>query len=143
VELVKKDNLIVNMPTGDSRPKFSPQILGWVLNGFYQNSEIRHSCFHKRDLKRSPTGGVFGIDLTVLALTTGTGKTLIAILAMDFFRGTCPDKTVLFMAPTQALADQQAEFCRTFSSTQPSVAVLYGRKMDDWNGERCGPRGNT
>ena len=75
---------------------------------------------------------------TIVNMPTGSGKTLVAILAIDHFRRTYPQKKILFIAPTQALADQQADVCRRDSSTKPSVVTVYGQSIDAWDSERCG-----
>lgn len=44
---------------------------------------------------------------TILSLPTGTGKTLVAVLAVDYFLRVHPDLAVVFIAPTVVLVSQQ------------------------------------
>jgi hypothetical protein len=81
------------------------------------------------------------VDLLTLRLCHPRGcKTLVAVLVLDFYLGSLPDRKVVFVAPTQLLCLQQEEYIKrhTRLSPPPSVAVLIGRDMDSWDATRCG-----
>jgi len=69
---------------------------------------------------------------TIVSLPTGAGKTLVAVLSIDFFLSRPGAKKVMFVVPTTVLVKQQAQYCRDRCETRRSVAELSGTKMDAW-----------
>mmetsp|Transcript_34133 Transcript_34133/g.55711 ORF Transcript_34133/g.55711 Transcript_34133/m.55711 type:complete len:109 (-) Transcript_34133:26-352(-) len=69
----------------------------------------------------------------ILSARTGSGKTLVACLAIDHFLELDEEKHVLFVVPTRALVGQQAryikEHCRVSVGTP---ATLCGNEMESW-----------
>lgn len=63
---------------------------------------------------------------TIVNMPTGTGKTLVAVLAIDNFR---KYGKAIFLVPTRSLVSQQANYIRTHSSSPITVAELQGVSM--------------
>ncbi|CAE8647280.1 unnamed protein product [Polarella glacialis] len=75
---------------------------------------------------------------TIVNMPTGTGKTLVSVLAIDHFRTA---GKVLFIVPTRPLVEQQANYIRKhgkhIGGAPPSVEELSGAQTDhlsalDW-----------
>mmetsp|Transcript_12026 Transcript_12026/g.22810 ORF Transcript_12026/g.22810 Transcript_12026/m.22810 type:complete len:618 (+) Transcript_12026:207-2060(+) len=69
---------------------------------------------------------------TLLSLPTGTGKTFVAVLAVDHYLRVRPDLAVVFIAPTRVLVSQQAAYLREKCASRPKIMELVGREMDSW-----------
>ena len=59
---------------------------------------------------------------TVINMDTGGGKTLIAVIVMDFFLS-INNKAVCFVVPTRALVSQQAQYLRDNCKTRNGKPV--------------------
>lgn len=71
---------------------------------------------------------------TIVNMPTGTGKTLVAVLAIDHFR---TSGRIIFLVPTRPLVLQQAEYIRKNCARTMSVKELQGAQTDhlsaaDW-----------
>eukprot|EP00906_Rhabdomonas_costata_P003335 RCo005099 len=76
----------------------------------------------------------------ILNAPTGSGKTLVAVLAVDYFLRVKPHQRVLFVVPTRPLVNQQAEYLRRESRlpSPPAVAELAGgRSMGAYDWKQC------
>ena len=76
---------------------------------------------------------------TLVSLPTGMGKTLIAARLIETYLKQSKGK-VLFIVPTRALVEQQAQYCRDHTEPSPVVAELSGNSFDSWSRadwERC------
>jgi superfamily II DNA or RNA helicase len=62
----------------------------------------------------------------------GKGKTLVAVMAMDHFLLHSDGKLAIFVVPANALASQQASFCKA-QSLFPSVISLTGESTQGWS----------
>ncbi len=60
---------------------------------------------------------------TLIVLPTGLGKTVIALMLIEYFKKLYPNKKVLFLAPTKPLVHQHAEFLRKYSDLDPTKIV--------------------
>ena len=60
----------------------------------------------------------------IVHLPTGTGKTHIAVLAIDHFLAASPGRAVAFIVPTRNLVLQQASYCRQHCRAQPRPRVV-------------------
>jgi len=66
---------------------------------------------------------------TILVMPTGTGKTLVAIKAIDHVRTISKGK-VLFLVPTRALAEQQSRIVLEECEDNLTVATLVGQVQE-------------
>uniref|UniRef100_A0A7S1AC91 RNA helicase n=1 Tax=Noctiluca scintillans TaxID=2966 RepID=A0A7S1AC91_NOCSC len=64
---------------------------------------------------------------TIINMPTGTGKTLVGVLAIDHFRGR---GKVMFLVPTRPLVTQQANYVREHCARPTAVAELQGAQTD-------------
>mmetsp|Transcript_87212 Transcript_87212/g.182516 ORF Transcript_87212/g.182516 Transcript_87212/m.182516 type:complete len:833 (-) Transcript_87212:565-3063(-) len=69
---------------------------------------------------------------TIVNMPTGTGKTLVAVKAIDHFRKT---GKALFLVPTRALVSQQAQYVRDNAAEPILVKELSGAATDNMSGE--------
>ncbi|TFG13355.1 DEAD/DEAH box helicase [Candidatus Thorarchaeota archaeon] len=82
-------------------------------------------------------------ESTLVVLSTGLGKTIIAVLVAAKVLSKDSDAKVLFLAPSRPLADQQARFLkRTLDIDNDQIACLTGQdgpeaRADAWNGLRA------
>ena len=77
---------------------------------------------------------------TIICLPTGKGKTLVAVRILETYLIDESDKKALFIVPTRALVEQQAQYCRDHIDPSPIVAELCGNKLEAWtrrDWERC------
>jgi ERCC4-related helicase len=58
---------------------------------------------------------------TLVALPTGTGKTLVAAAVLHNFLQWCPTRLCIFMAPNRALVQQQVGACCAYMGLSPEV----------------------
>lgn len=56
-------------------------------------------------------------------MPTGLGKTVIALMLIEYFKQKYPDKKILFLAPTKPLVNQHVEFLRKYSDIDPTKIV--------------------
>lgn len=75
---------------------------------------------------------------TIVCIPTGTGKTLIATMAIDHFLADRPGADVrarraMFLVPTRVLVTQQAARCREFCAGVVRVAELSGMELEGWS----------
>ena len=70
----------------------------------------------------------------IINLPTGTGKTLIAVKIIDYFLTIHEAKKVIFVVPTRALVEQQANYITTHSNIRSCAVVqLSGMEVADWD----------
>lgn len=72
---------------------------------------------------------------TIINMSTGGGKTLVAVLAFDHFLAANRGKAI-FAVPTRVLVEQQAQYCRDFCQRSVRVVELSGGEMDSWGKDR-------
>ena len=72
---------------------------------------------------------------SIINIRTGGGKTLIAVLVIDHFLQSRNEKRIMFIVPSRALVNQQAEYVRKNSSSSSSVRVaeMYGNDLGAWS----------
>lgn len=76
-------------------------------------------------------------DNRVIHLPTGAGKTLIAVKLIDYYMQSHTNSNILFIVPTRALVEQQAQYIQTHSlSPKCTVQQLCGMEMESWNADR-------
>ncbi|CAJ1436393.1 unnamed protein product [Effrenium voratum] len=64
---------------------------------------------------------------TIVNLDTGLGKTLIAVMCIDYYLKTQPDKKVMLCVPTIALASQQTQVIQKTSTVRVQVVEVTGK----------------
>ena len=80
---------------------------------------------------------------SIINIKTGGGKTLIGVMIINHYLSQPSPKKILFIVPSRALVQQQAEYCQKHciannkSSPSPNktirIAQLCGNEMESWS----------
>jgi len=78
----------------------------------------------------------------IVNLATGGGKTLIAVLAIEYHRRIHPNKKIMFIVPTRILVGQQSKYIKDQIDTDVDCPIveLMGAHMEGWTSDdwkRC------